>query len=126
MVVQAPSGDAITASGGGASLTTSGVAVATRGCFLFYGSGTYGTGMPYNLEANTLHEMGHCMFMPHQWTDKVAATGAVSGGVPAEHDYKDYCIMSYQKNVLNFYDYCGRCNLKLRGWDTSPIAKNNV
>jgi hypothetical protein len=124
VVVQAPSGDAITASGG-ASLTTSGIAVVTRGCFLFYGSGTYGAGMPYNLEANTLHEMGHCLFMPHQWTDK-AATGAVSGGVPGEHDYKDYCIMSYQKNVLNFYDYCGRCNLKLRGWDTSPIAKNNV
>jgi hypothetical protein len=64
VIVQAPSGDAITASGG-AALTTSGVAVVTRGCFLFYGSATYGAGMPYNVEANTLHEMGHCMFMSY-------------------------------------------------------------
>jgi hypothetical protein len=123
VIVQAPMGDSLVAAGIG-NLTTSGIAVETRGCFLFYGSTTYAAGMPYNLEANTLHEMGHCMFLPHQWTDKIAATGAVSGGVPAEHDYKDYCIMSYQKNVRNFYDYCGRCNLKLRGWDTSTIPKN--
>ena len=50
----------------------------------------------------------------------------MSGGVPSEHDYKDYCIMSYQRNVQNFTDYCGRCNLKLRGWDTSKIPKNNT
>jgi len=45
--------------------------------------------------------------------------------VAAEHDYEDYCIMSYQRNVRNNYDYCGRCNLKLRGWNTRGIPKNN-
>jgi hypothetical protein len=125
VIVQAPDGDSITAAVPEAELTTSGVAVTTRGCYLFYGSQTYANDMQYNLNANTLHEMGHCLFLPHQWTDRDDATGAVDGGVPAEHDYKDYCIMSYQKNVKNFYDYCGRCNLKLRGWDTSKIPKNN-
>jgi hypothetical protein len=123
VVVQAPNGDTISATSD-ADLTTSGVAVPTRGCYLFYTPEVYRKEMTYNLEANTLHEMGHCLFMPHQWTDR-GDNGAVWGGVPAEHDYKDYCIMSYQKNVGNFYDYCGRCNLKLRGWDTSPIKKNN-
>jgi hypothetical protein len=124
VILQAPSGDSITQAFPKAELTTSGVAVVTRGCYLFYGSQSYKKDMPYNLNSNALHEMGHCLFLPHQWTEK-DAKGAVSEGVPSEHDYKDYCIMSYQKNTQNFTDYCGRCNLKLRGWDTSKIPKNN-
>ncbi len=123
VVIQAPMGDTVTV-GGVATLSTSGVAGYRRGCFLFYGNSSYVAGMPYDLDRNTLHEVGHCLFLPHQWTSKDAATGAVGGGVAPEHDYRDYCIMSYQRNVRNEYDYCGRCNLKLRGWDTAPIAKN--
>lgn len=122
VVIQAPSGDTVTAAGV-ATLSTSGVATYRRGCYLFYGNDTYVGGMPYDLDRNTLHEVGHCLFFPHQWTER-AATGAVGGGVAPEHDYRDYCIMSYQRNVRNEYDYCGRCNLKLRGWDTSTIARN--
>jgi hypothetical protein len=132
VIVQAPFGDTITANSrlaggpGVVDLTTSGVAKTVRGCYLFYGSGFYGGGMPYDLQDNTLHELGHVLFLPHQWTERIAATGAVEGGIPPEHDYKDYCIMSYQKNVRNKYDYCGRCNLKLRGWNTRNIPKNNT
>lgn len=123
VVIQAPQGDTITAANV-ATLSTSGIATYRRGCFLFYGNTTYVNGMPYDLDRNTLHEIGHCLFLPHQWTSRDAATGAVGGGVAPEHDYRDYCIMSYQRNVRNEYDYCGRCNLKLRGWDTSAIARN--
>lgn len=135
VVIQAPCGDTLTLrrwQGEAAvtaafidDFTTSGVATDRRACFLFYGSDTYRTGMPYDLNRNTLHEMGHTIFMPHQWTDR-AANGAVSGGVPAEHDYSDYCIMSYQRGTRNHFDFCGRCNLKLRGWDTQTIPKNNT
>lgn len=193
VVLQAPMGDSLTAAGLG-SYSTSGVAVSRRGCLLFYGNDGYQNGMPYDLDRNTLHEMGHALFLPHQWTDRYdridtgpvtgswiegetirgstsgasgqaragqwnptggflvlertrgtfragetltgsasgatatfsgySARGAVGGGVPMEHDYRDYCIMSYQRNVQNEYDYCGRCNLKLRGWDTSAIRRN--
>lgn len=51
-------------------------------------------------------------------------TGAVHGGTAGEHDPNDYCILSYQRNVNNDYDYCGKCNLKLRGWDTSAISSS--
>lgn len=132
-VVQAPVGDTVTLASSGylntdpnaSELSTSGIAFPARGCFLFYGSDGYRTGMPYDLNRNTLHEVGHCLFLPHQWTDRDAATGAVSGGVPPEHDYSDYCIMSYQRGTRNNFDYCGRCNLKLRGWDTSQLPLNN-
>jgi hypothetical protein len=126
VIVQAPWGDSITAqTAASVELTTSGQAAFTRGCFLFYGSDRYRAMMPYSVTANALHEMGHCLYFPHQWTDRNPATGAVWGGIPQEHDYKDYCIMSYQRNKRNTYDYCGRCNLKLRGWDTSGIPINN-
>lgn len=200
VVVQAPMGDSLTAAERGA-YSTSGVAMSRRGAFVFYGNSVYLKTMPYDLDRNTLHELGHALFLPHQWTDRYdrinftgmgatnfdlervngsassargnirdaawgaftgapptragtmdveqtsgtfrvgdtitgAATGAtatfasyafrgaVGGGVPMEHDYRDYCIMSYQKNVKNEYDYCGRCNLKLRGWNTTTIARN--
>lgn len=198
VVLQAPMGDSLTAAGLG-SYSTSGVAKTRRGCLLFYGQDSYGNGMPYDLDRNTLHELGHVLFLPHQWTDRydrlnmgpvtngpggggfqgdewvrgsvsgarglvingqwdptggfldVARTGgtfaagdtirgdvsgatasftayafrgAVGGGVPMEHDYRDYCIMSYQRNVRNEYDYCGRCNMKLRGWNTTAIRRN--
>jgi hypothetical protein len=194
VVIQAPEGDSLTAANAG-TYSTSGVATTRRGAFLFYGNTVYRNGMPYDLDRNTLHELGHVLFFPHQWTDRYdrlnftglavagftsgervtgapsgaagvvtngawaagagtldlaqtsgtfaagdtltgatsggtasftsyAARGAVGGGVPVEHDYRDYCIMSYQRNVTNEYDYCGRCNMKLRGWNTSAIPRN--
>jgi hypothetical protein len=129
-VMQAPMGDSYThlqAVAGNSQnyYSTSGVSMHRRGCWLFYGTGAYvPSNMPYDLNKNTMHEVGHTLFMPHHWTDR-GAGGAVSGGVPNEHDYKDYCIMSYQKNQWNDHDYCGRCNLKLRGWDTRDIPINN-
>lgn len=193
-VIQAPRGDAIThATDAAVEMTTSGQVTTRRGCYVFYGARGYTQVVPYPIVRNALHEIGHAMYLPHQWTtrhDVISLsgastgtfvpqesvqggtsgavgtigqvrsralhitplergatrfarnetvtgarsgatatvsgfdTGAVGGGVAAEHDFKDYCIMSYQKNVRNDYDFCGRCNLKLRGWDTSDIPLN--
>lgn len=193
-VVQAPRGDAIThATDGGVEMTTSGQVTLRRGCYVFYGTRGYTQVVPYPIARNALHEIGHAMYLPHQWTTRhdvislsaastgtfvkqetvqgstsgatgvigevrsralhiapLASgatrfvrgetvtgarssatgtvggfdTGAVGGGVAAEHDFQDYCILSYQRNVRNDYDFCGRCNLKLRGWDTSDIPLN--
>lgn len=201
VVVQAPHGDSITFStrsaGNVVELTTSGQAMFRRGCYVWWGASLYTQFLGYDTTRNALHEMGHCLYLPHQWTTRqdvidVRAgtitggpfqvgervtetasgnwspihairnggnrlmigsmpsgvrftagnaitgggsgasgtvdrfdTGAVGGGVAVEHDYADYCIMSYQRNVRNDYDFCGRCNLKLRGWDTSDIPLNN-
>ncbi len=191
-ILHAPLGDSITATTP-VEMTTSGMGTGRGGAFLFYGASIYARPeWPYDLFHNALHELGHVLLLPHQWTERHtkvtfsnlsgafrnqevldgsisgagAATlartsrgyllvdeadgirlqagetltgqssgatctverrdaGAVGGGIPPEHDYRDYCIMSYQKSRRNDYDYCGRCNLKLRGWDTSGIPRNN-
>ncbi|MCW8137661.1 MAG: hypothetical protein KIT58_02025 [Planctomycetota bacterium] len=202
VVVQAPHGDSIThatraAGGPVVELTTSGQAMWRRGCYVWWGRQLYTQFAAYDTTRNALHELGHVVYLPHQWTtrndvidlqagttaggpfqvgervtesgtgnfspihslrnggDRLLIgtmpagvrftagstitggtsgatatvrrfdTGSVGGGVPPEHDYADYCIMSYQRNVRNDYDFCGRCNLKLRGWDTSAVPLNN-
>jgi len=113
---------------GRAELTPSGMARFTRGAFIFYGNTDYSsaTTMPYDANRNVLHELGHVLFLPHQWMTQDATTGAVGGEkhVAGEHDFSDYCIMSYLKGTPNHFDFCGVCNLKLRGWDTSQIPMN--
>ncbi len=131
VVVQAPMGDNLTiehvgGAAGRAELSTSGVASLVRGVYLFYGNSAYTAAwFPYDANRNALHEIGHALFMPHQWLTR-SATGAVGGAghVAAEHDFSDYCIMSYQRGTRNHFDYCGRCNLKLRGWDTRGLRPN--
>jgi hypothetical protein len=80
--------------------------------------------MAYGAERDLLHEMGHALFLPHQWHSLNAAgtpQAPTSDFLPKEHDYRDYCIMGY---LPCSGDFCGRCNLKLRGWDTSSIPAN--
>lgn len=87
-------------------------------------------GMPIQLYQLVAHEMGHCMFMRH-W--EKGRPGIKPGhSVPLDHDQGDHaCIMSYP--VIDFPEdcpttylyhpdryapqFCGKCNLKLRGWD---------
>lgn len=136
-VIQAPAGDSITVAQRVAGIvgfiSTSGQATNRRGCFLFWARNSYnnvaranpieGTRLRYDIQRNTLHEIGHCLFLPHHWTGRDPATGAATAlaAVPNEHDYQDYCIMGYNRC---HGDFCGRCNLKLRGWDTSGIPLN--
>jgi hypothetical protein len=63
------------------------------------------------------HEMGHNFFLQH-WEN-------AGGSTPAEHDTSDHnCSMSYsggapphQAAGVFTPHFCGKCNLKLRGWD---------
>ncbi len=68
------------------------------------------------------HEVGHCFWLTHH--------EASSGVVPQHHDQFDHnCMMSYPdwEGVRPQYPhqapdrfdprFCGKCNLKLRGWD---------
>lgn len=105
------------AGGGSWRATTSGVAVRYRGCLVWYPEGIYNTTMPYRLTQNTMHEMGHVLYLRHHHT--AGALGSESGGFPANHDTEDWCLMGYLTLTTN--DYCGKCLLKLRGWNEAAL-----
>ncbi|MFO0587366.1 MAG: LysM peptidoglycan-binding domain-containing protein [Polyangiaceae bacterium] len=70
------------------------------------------------------HEMGHNLWLHHFEN--------AGGTKPAEHDTSDHnCIMSYSSSSSGFAHqapgtftprFCGKCNLKLRGWDVDGGA----
>jgi hypothetical protein len=78
------------------------------------------------------HEIGHCLWLRH-WEN---AGNEV--GTPLDHDQNDHsCMMSYPVDLdgpprgphlahqlMAAYapHFCGKCNLKLRGWD----VRNNL
>ena len=80
-----------------------------------------------NMNQDTLmaHEIGHNFYLSH-W--EVPAADAYRR--PIDHDQNDHnCMMSYAWNLTGRADgvnangqlfdgrFCGKCNLKLRGWD---------
>ncbi len=131
-VIQAPFGDSITFSGvdptgGGAAVTnyftTSGEATCARGCHLWWGQLFYNVfSYPLGIDHNTVHETGHCHFGPHQFTSR--DTSGTPTGVTSmlrDHDQHDFCVMGYLGCAG---DFCGRCVLKLRGWDVLQLPAN--
>lgn len=72
------------------------------------------------------HEMGHNFWLEH-WENIEN-----NGGNPADHDQADHnCTMSYSDDSgvhphqgLGSYTphFCGKCNLKLRGWDINHAS----
>jgi hypothetical protein len=99
------------------AFTTSGVANASRGCFVWYPLAIYQNSMPYGVTQNTMHEAGHVLYLRHHYT--AGAAGTEAGGFSANHDAQDWCLMGYLPLTTN--DYCGKCLLKLRGWDEATI-----
>jgi len=94
----------------------SGIGGNKRACSVFYGRGLYNN-WPYQgdgFSRNTMHEMGHVLYKRHHNTSAAAASG-----FPADHDRADRCVMGYRFCEGQF---CGKCNLKLRGWDISQLA----
>jgi hypothetical protein len=71
------------------------------------------------------HEVGHCLWLRH-WENS-------NRQFPNDHDGSDHsCIMSYP--ILRHATYgpavfdphfCGKCNLKLRGWDVKKLPANS-
>jgi hypothetical protein len=70
------------------------------------------------------HEMGHNLFLQH-WENTSNPTGP-------DHDQGDHnCLMSYSSKTssMDFQrpgiytpHFCGKCNLKLRGWDVTHVG----
>jgi hypothetical protein len=111
--------------------TTSGLAVRFRTANLWYPNETYAGGpnqFTYDLTANTLHEVGHVLFLRHHWTDKNWNTTTMNRqqangfGFPPDHDFHDVCVMSYHHCDG---DYCGRCLVKLAGEQLTQIPDNH-
>jgi hypothetical protein len=64
------------------------------------------------LEGGVAHEGGHCLFHIH---GNESANGGADG-VAAHQALADFrCVMDYSGC---YGEFCGRCNLKLRGWKT--------
>lgn len=94
----------------------SGIGGNNRACTVFYGRGLYNN-WPYQgdgFSRNTMHEMGHVLYKRHHNTSSSNASG-----FPADHDRTDHCVMGYRYCEGEF---CGKCHLKLRGWDISQLA----
>jgi hypothetical protein len=99
-----------------------------RGCFLTFGRNVYANpSFPYDHNRNTMHECGHTLYCPHQYTDPATVNQGPSDPTQStwdEHDYKDLCLMGYMDRRPGG-DFCGRCLLLFAGWDTHGIAPNS-
>ncbi|MFO0551109.1 MAG: hypothetical protein U0271_22150 [Polyangiaceae bacterium] len=113
----------------------SGTATPSRGAIVAYANGEY---YPRNAThpnlpkiaqtptMNALHELGHVLYLRHQYTDDREAQS--NHPHLDEHDNHDLCIMGYtipDQNAATI-DFCGRCLLHLRGWNTGPLPVNGT
>lgn len=95
-----------------------------RGCYVTFGQNVYASaGFPYDHNRNCMHEMGHTLYCPHQYTQEPQVNSS-TGGIFDEHDYHDLCVMGYM-NRRPGGDYCGRCALLFAGWQTHAMPANS-
>jgi hypothetical protein len=99
---------------------TSGVALSSRGAFVFYTDDVYNDGFfPYDTTANAIHEWGHVLVRQHQPpvpNNGDADTHQPQYGLKSAPGAGDcLCVMSYR---ACYGQFCGRCALALRGWKT--------
>jgi hypothetical protein len=96
----------------------SGFAKPERSCAIFYGSTQY-VNWPYlgdGFTKNSMHEMGHTLYLRHHRTQ--AGGLHASASFREDHDNTDRCLMGY---LFCEGEYCGKCHLKIRGWDISQM-----
>jgi hypothetical protein len=60
--------------------------------------------------------MGHTLYLRHHRTRPGGLHNAAS--FPEDHDGRDNCLMGY---IFCEGEYCGKCHLKIRGWDVSKM-----
>jgi hypothetical protein len=96
----------------------SGWATAERACAIWYGSVWYNN-WPYQgdgFSKNSMHEMGHTLYLRHHFTS--AGGTHANASFREDHDNTDRCLMGY---LFSEGEYCGKCHLKIRGWDISQM-----
>jgi len=86
------------------------------------GNGLAFVSQPYHAAPffSIAHELAHCLWLRH-WEN--------AKSFPKDHDTDDHsCIMSYPMMGDDVYGpdvydphFCGKCNLKLRGWDVRKL-----
>ena len=97
---------------------------AYRGFSTVDGAVTMSVDNPFDVNCYLAHENGHARFLQHH---KFTDAGAASA-VPGDHDdAQDRCVMSYtvppDKPEDWKYHFCGKCILRLRGWNV-PLLPN--
>lgn len=117
----------------------SGIATKERGCVVFGGVNYYANWvyMPDGYTKNAMHEMGHTLYLRHQFTGNQVAgvpnwlhqgasfredhdsltTVANPATIPPPVLY-DRCVMGY---LACEGEFCGKCHLKIRGWDIAQL-----
>lgn len=109
----------------------SGIATKERGASVYGGVNYYSNWSwvyaPDGFTKNTIHEFGHTLYMRHQFT---GPNYLHPGNFREDHDASktvnpanagavyDRCLMGYLDSEGEF---CGKCHLKLRGWDISQM-----
>ncbi len=87
-------------------------------------------GAPYHIVS---HEMGHCFWLNHGRHTLQSLVNFPQSEMAKDHDPSDHnCIMDYTKEDDAAHPhraaatyrpkFCGKCNLKLRGWDVVNVA----
>ncbi|MBZ5624567.1 MAG: hypothetical protein LAQ69_38580 [Acidobacteriia bacterium] len=90
-------------------------------CYVFWPKASYDA-LSYVVEKYGLHEMGHCLYLRHHYIDATSGFFGrllVNSANPKDHDKDDdACALSYYQTAWHL---CGKCSLKLRGWDEEPL-----
>lgn len=93
----------------------SGIGLAYRGCFVWYGPMFYGPrdATFYNFTGNWCHEVGHVLFRQH--APGRPGAPVAGGNKTGRHDALSdcLCVMNYDNGTGQ---YCGKCLMMLRGW----------
>jgi hypothetical protein len=82
------------------------------------------------------HEMGHCLWLHHGRLTLRNHVAHPQAEMYSEHDPADLsCVMDYTKDDDDAHPhrhadryaphFCGKCNLKLRGWHVLPVGAGN-
>jgi peptidoglycan hydrolase-like protein with peptidoglycan-binding domain len=137
----AEAGQVVPFNGPNSSSQASGIATSERAATV-YGGVQYYIGWIYlgdGFTKNAMHEIGHTLYLRHQYT----GNPVVTGGPPTwQHAGANFCEdhdspaavnnpiampapVAYDRCLMGYLpcdgDYCGKCHLKLRGWDVSKL-----
>ncbi len=98
-----------------------------RGFDLIDGAVTMSVDNPFDVNCYLAHECGHARYLQHhKFVDLTEASPFGTSAHDTHHDAdQDRCIMSYTKPPDTpaqwTYHFCGKCILRMRGWDVTAL-----